>query len=112
MKPITPEEVHEYKVKELPEFVIECVNNLIKKKWNGRSAIIKQKDIVLAIVAVMPNSEDKAVGVLSQEIFDNHWLDIEPAYSAAGWLVTYDSPSYNETYDETFEFRRKPHAGY
>ena len=42
-----------------------------------------------------------------QELFDNHYLDIEPAYRNAGWKVEFDKPGYNETYDSYFVFSKK-----
>ena len=40
IKPITPQEVEEARKNAVPSFVIEAVNKLLKKKWDGKKAII------------------------------------------------------------------------
>ena len=40
-----------------------------------------------------------------QTIFKNSWLDIEPIYRRAGWLVKYDKPGYCENYLANFTFK-------
>jgi hypothetical protein len=54
-----------------------------------------QKDVVNELVAL---------GLKRNEIFKNHWLDVEEIYEEAGWQVAYDKPGYNETYEASFEF--------
>lgn len=98
MKPITPDEVVGLKKKSIPPFIIECINDLIAKKWNGRSAPIKQEEIIGAIMAL---------GIGRRVIFDNHYLDVEDIYEDAGWNVVYDKPGFNETNDAFFIFTKK-----
>jgi hypothetical protein len=99
VNPIKPEEV----VHTIPDFIIEAVNTLIKKKWDGKKALIKQDDI-LAIVSSNNEDSDKPS---RRTIFDNNWLDFEDIYREVGWKVEYDKPAYNESYDAYFKFTKK-----
>lgn len=103
-KPITPEEILKYKT-HLPDFVVEAVNELIKKKWNGASATIRQTELIVKILKIMPADEQSPI-TRRQSLFDNHWLDVEPAYRHAGWNVVSDKPGYNETYEAKLTFTR------
>jgi len=98
IKPITPDEIKH----EIPDFIIEAVKTLLKKKWDGKKAIIEQNDI-LAIVS----SNDEDDGKPSRRtIFDNNWLDFEDLYREVGWNVEYDKPAYNESYAAYFKFTK------
>jgi hypothetical protein len=99
IKPISPDNIVEAKLKTIPDEVIQVFNDLIVRKWNGSSSCIKQDDIITEIQTKL------ACGL--QEIFDNKWLDVEDAYRAEGWVVEYDKPAYNESYAATFEFKKK-----
>jgi hypothetical protein len=106
IKPITPQEVEEARKDDIPSFVIEAVNKLLKKKWDGKKAIITQDEII---------SEMKSSNVLGLEngarfraaVFSNHWLDFEKIYEESGWKVEYDKPSYYESYKAYFKFIKK-----
>ncbi len=103
MKPITPAEAAQFKVSKVPRFVIETFNDLIKNKFDGHSAVIKQDEVVVAIVERYSTSDDQ---ISAKKIFDNHWLDVEPIFKAAGWKVEYDKPGYNESYAAYFKFSK------
>ena len=94
-RPISPHEALELKQANIPDVVINTVNRLIAENIRYGYATLYQKDIVKELVAS---------GLNRREIFDKHWLDFEDMYREAGWEVTYDSPGFNETYDETFKF--------
>lgn len=98
VKPIKPSEVAAKKEEAIPDGVLEEWNNAIATNWSGTEAIVKQNDIVRAIVHRM--------GVKRHEVFDRRWLDIEPIYRQAGWTVVYDKPGYNETYEAFFLFKK------
>jgi hypothetical protein len=106
VKPITPQEAEEARKNAVPSFVIEAVNKLLKKKWNGKEAIITQEEII---------SEIKPSNVLGLEngvrfrgaVFSNHWLDFEDLYRESGWKIEYDKPSYCESYKAYFKFTKK-----
>ena len=99
IKPIRPEEI----THNIPDFVIEAVNKLIKKNWNGREAIIKQDEIMALISSNDPNDDKPS----RREIYEHNWLDFENLYREAGWVVMYDKPGYNERYDAYFQFRKQ-----
>lgn len=96
-KPITPSEAR-YPDR-IPSKVFEAFNNQINKNFRGCSAAFKQSDVVDDICALM--------NVTREEVFSKGWLDIEPYYQNMGWIVIYDKPGYNESYEATFEFRSK-----
>ena len=96
-KPITPEETSSKFLEEIPDVVIETFNSFISK-INGKSITIKQDDIIKTLVKN---------GLSRDNIFKNHWLDVEKIYEEAGWKVEYDKPAYNESYPATFTFTPK-----
>lgn len=102
VQPITPQEVVDKKLESIPDEVILAFNGLIAKKFNGSSATIKQNE---AINAILTLTEDERIG--RQEIFDNHWLDVEDIYRKIGWDVEFDNPGYNESYEAFFVFKKK-----
>ena len=104
MKPITPEKVLEIRIHEMPEAIIQATNELIVRKWNGHDATIKINEIVEQYFRVIG---EKETAVKRKELFENHYLDIEPAYRNAGWKVEFDKPGYNESYDAFFVFSKK-----
>jgi hypothetical protein len=100
VKPISPQDVPQEKLKTLPDEVIQTWNTMIAEKMTGNGyCTILQRDIADRIASVM--------GVSRQEVFDNQWLDIEDIYREAGWKVSYDKPAYNETYAAYFTFSRR-----
>lgn len=98
MKPITPQEVSQ--VKQIPDFVIECFNNLIAKHYRSGRAKVIQNDVIAAILATDPTNLERHM------IFDSGWLDVEEVYRATGWKVEYDKPAYCESYDAFFVFSK------
>ena len=100
VKPISPKDVTDNLDKVIPEKIIEAVNNLIKKDFRKHSVTIMQEDILKEIKRL-----DK--GLTEKKVIDNNWLDFEPIFKKAGWIVTYDSPGWDENYDSTFTFKVK-----
>ena len=96
-RPITPDEVVAAKRVAIPDAVFDAFNALIAKHWGGGSSSFQQKEIVSVL-------EDR--GISSNEIFNNYYLDVEDIYREAGWLVEFDQPGFNETYEATFTFRK------
>jgi hypothetical protein len=100
-KPITPDQVTEFKKEKIiPDFVFEAVNYMIAKHFSSGYAIIRQDNLIDKILEIQPNTSRR-------DIFDNKWLDIEEIYIEAGWAVYYDKPAYNESYEATFKFTKK-----
>lgn len=102
MKPISPDEVVASKV--IPDEVIAAFNTLIAKEWNGRNANFKQDEV---IVEVIKNFKASGKLVTRQQIFDEHYLDVEGLFEKAGWEVEYDKPAYCEDYDANFTFSKQ-----
>lgn len=95
VKPITPDEVPG---PDIPSKVIAAFNTLIAQNFYKGHAVVMQKEVVELLVKE---------GMNRDQLFENHWLDVEPIFEKAGWHVEYDKPGYNETYEPSFEFRRK-----
>lgn len=93
-KPLTPREMREH-ASPIPEVVFNVFNALIAKGAGIRSVTVLEKTVVAHLVER---------GYTSAEIYEKCWLDVEPAYEAAGWRVTYDKPGYNESYDASWTF--------
>lgn len=98
-KPITPDQITPRKQDLIPDAVIDVFNDLIAKHWNGNRSVVKQKDVVALLVANH--------NMTREDIYNNHYLDVEDIFRRAGWHVEYDKPGYNETYDATFIFKKK-----
>jgi len=94
--PIKPSEVRQHKTDLLPEEVFIAFSDCIAITWDGRSSVVKQRDVVGRIAAAM--------SITTAEVVQRHYLDVEEAYRAHGWDVEYDKPGYNETYEATFRF--------
>lgn len=112
IKPIRPDEVQEKVNAEIPDFVIQAVNELIAKNWDGSSCTLLQKDII-----------ERAEEILAEQIrekyrknnqhgdywlpeFNYDWLNFEELFRSVGWKVYYDKPGYCETYDASFKFEK------
>ena len=100
VKPLKPSDIVDNLDTIIPSVVIEAVNNLLKKKFRGSSAMIKQKEIVDEIIRL----DDS---MTSQKIFDEKWMDFEEIFKRNGWSVKYDGPGYSESYDAYFVFTPK-----
>lgn len=99
--PLKPSEVQKKKNSTIPEVVFKVFNALIVENWSesSQSATVTQDEAVTRI--------SKALKITRQEAFNKHYLDVEDAYSKAGWDVNYDKPGYCETYEAYFVFSKK-----
>ena len=104
MKPITPQKVEQIRIHEMPEAIIQAVNELIVRSWNGSSATVKVEEIVDQYYRVSGEERNAAT---RKQLFDKHYLDIEPAYREAGWKVKFESPDYTESFPSYFVFSMK-----
>lgn len=96
IKPISPEDVKEEI--SFPQVIIETFNELIQEKFRKDGAVIMQKEIIIKL---------NRKGLTSKNIFENRYLDIESIYDQAGWDVKYDKPSFNESFEPYFVFKKK-----
>lgn len=101
ISPITPEEARNEAKSNIPEFVINGINNAIKNHYRKSGFTIKEKEILAEIMKVAPEN------ITSVDIFKNHWMDFEDLYKNFGWNISYDRPGYRESYDAIFEFKCK-----
>jgi len=98
-KPLSPDEV--YDNPDVPDFVIEAVNKLLKQQFRNGSCTLKQDEITDEIIKIAPE------GVTKTELYKKHYMDFEIVYRNAGWKVEYDKPAFNESYEAKFTFSRK-----
>lgn len=106
MKVFTPEDVR-INSKHIPDFVYDVFNHLLTEKWNnGKPIIISQEEVVNRIIC-KHNWLFDDIELSRQEIFEHHWLDVEPEYRNAGWDVEFDKPGYNESYKAFYTFTPK-----
>jgi hypothetical protein len=100
VKPFTPDDAKKHKAEWLPNEVIESVNELLAKNFRDGTITIKQKDLEAQILTKMPH-------LVSKDLYDRNYLDIEESFRQSGWDVHYDKPGYDESYDAYFEFKPK-----
>lgn len=98
MKAISPQECAAQAGNDIPDMVIEAINDMLKKEYRkGKSVVLRQDDIIAEI-------QQRDISLTREQIFGRGWLDFEPVFERAGWKVKYDKPGYNESYAATFEF--------
>ena len=101
IKPLTPKEAKKTKLEVIPDFVIQAFNELIVKNLNSYgSSSFKQNDLVDIIMK--SSSQDN--GFTRDDVYSNHWLDVEKIYEEAGWEVTFHKPAYYEDFDPYYNF--------
>lgn len=101
VKPISPNEIGKAKASRISDDVIEAFNELIAKHWNGKSATIKQDEVIQLILKKRANMGKESN---RRDIFENKELDIEDLFRAEGWQVEYDKPGFNESYEASWTF--------
>lgn len=101
-KPMNPSEVVLAKTNSIPGEVFEAFNELIAAHWDGMESRVTQSEALKLVV-----KKFKSANVTSTVMFDNGWLDVEESYRSQGWIVEYDKPGYNESYEAFFIFRKR-----
>jgi hypothetical protein len=98
MKPLSPAEAQKAFNKNLPDFVIESVNELIVATLDssGRASFTFE-ELEQKIKSKKPDDQP----------WTRKWLDIEETFREHGWRVESDSPGYNETYKGHYKFSPK-----
>lgn len=99
VKPIKPSEVTKTKAM-LPDEVLEAFNELITHNFSGGSACFRQKEVETLILKKFKKNGKQVSG---EDIYKNHWLDVEGIYRKAGWKVNFDQP---RSYSATFTFSK------
>ena len=98
-KPLKPTEIAQAKKAAIPLQVIEIVNDLIARNWDGEKSIVKTAEIVEAVIDI-PEYKD----LQSKDIHNKRWLDFEVIYESVGWNVVYNFPNPNEEFIPYFQF--------
>jgi len=111
-EPIKPDDIVKARKNTLPDEIIQALNTLLTKKFNGYNAIIMQNDVVdLAIKLILEARKEEITGpnsdLIRTQIFENQWLDVEPIFEKFGWKVEYDKPAYNESYEANWTFTKR-----
>lgn len=103
VKPITPKQAEkkQHELKDIPDFIFEAFNQKIAESYDKGTAIVYQNDIMNMVA---DNDDDSKPN--RDEVFANHWLDVEEHYRKAGWEVTYHKTPYYSTDSCWFEFKR------
>jgi hypothetical protein len=105
IKPIKPTEVLTEKAKTIPDAVIQAVNEMIAKNWNGRSATVKKEHLLERYFKISGKTNDRAN---RDKLYDDNALDFEDFYRKEGWSVDYNSPCYGDSdFEPYWEFKVK-----
>jgi len=97
MQPMTKNDVGDkIKNREFPAFVIQAFNECIEEAKINHSSDVMQNDVIERIMKLSDSTRN--------QIFENHWLDIEDTFRKAGWQVSYYKPNYNESEPAYFTF--------
>jgi hypothetical protein len=97
--PVTPaaaRETHE-SGDGVPDFVIEVVNELIKKHWRDGGFSIKQSVIVTALLAKHGNAT-------REQVFEQKWLDFEQAFMQHGWRIQHSKGEWGVEDSASYRF--------
>jgi hypothetical protein len=105
IKPIKPSEVLDLKAKTIPDAMIQAVNEMIAKNWNGRSATVRKDDLLERYFKIKGHTNNREN---RDKLYDDHALDFEDFYRKEGWKVNYSSPCYGDSdFEPYFEFEVK-----
>lgn len=101
VEPIKPSDITQI----IPEWVIKGANECIQAHYQEltRESHFTQDELISYVLKYAPDHGENTD--ISDMLFKNHWLDIEPIYRKVGWIVNYDQPAYNENYPPTFRFK-------
>ena len=97
MKPISPDEL----MPTIPEFVINCINNLIRQKFNyfSKEAVIGQDVLIDDVISAAKKCGEYTD---SNHIFSTGWLHFEDMYRAVGWTVRNSWNASSEKMEHVF----------
>lgn len=106
MKPISPNEL----TPNIPAFVINCINNLIRQEFNyfSKEAVIGQDVLIDDVVSA---AEKCGEYTNSTQIFYTGWLDFEDIFREAGWTVVCRRAAYWTTSEKMEYVFTKPTKG-
>ena len=100
----SPDQVRAQKINFIPPEVVEAINELLAKNWDGTGATLKLPQVKAEIAHKLRASGSSNLG---KNYAQEGWLDFEPIFQDKGWKIVYDSPGYDENYDAYWKFTRK-----
>jgi hypothetical protein len=106
IRPFTPDEALACKAELIPPFVIEAVNGLLAKQFDGQDCTIYQNEVISLAIMIGTARGDLPRGTSKQTFFDEQWLNFEPMFRKSGWNVSYDKPAWCESYEPFWRFSR------
>ena len=102
VKPFGPADARANVVNVIPDTVLNAVNALLSENYDASEITLTQKDIIARVKKLRHPADD----------FDYKWLNFEPVYEQAGWVVKYEKPAYDENFDAYFTFKPKNTTNY
>jgi hypothetical protein len=100
MKPFSPNDIAkesiDRKIANIPDFVIEVVNDLLAETFKDGKAQFNQNEVIERIQ--LKKNLDR------QDIFNNKYLDFEECFRKEGWIVKYHKGAYYEDWTPYFTF--------
>ena len=97
--PINPDELDDNP--EIPDGLIEVINDLIKKHWDSKEAVVLQDEIASEYL-----KRDDAIVKTRTKLFEHHCMNFEYIYREHGWNVKYESPDRDESFKSYFKFTK------
>jgi hypothetical protein len=113
MQALAPDEVLKKKAElklnealKIPDFVINIFNAEIARNYSESNdcAQVKQDDVVKLIDEYIDGNKTHWT---HHNIFNDHWLDVEPVFEHAGWKVKFCKQPYYETASSFFIFSKE-----
>lgn len=97
VRPIAPDEV----IYNIPDFVIEAVNQMIRNKYRGKSFSFTSKELIFLGQSTGATGSNK-------DWYNEKWMDFENLYRKMGWDVQYESAGYGDSdFDSYYTFTKK-----
>ena len=81
VKPIKPTEILNKKIATIPSVIIQIVNELLVKNWDGHSSVIRMDELFDKYFKRTGLPDDRAN---RDTVHDNNWLHFESAYRNEG----------------------------
>lgn len=97
MPAFTPDDALAQHSATIPEEIFEIVNGFLAERVHNRTIEIEQREIA-AKLELTDISEAQAIS--------HGWLDFEDVYKKAGWIVNFDKPGFNESYQPIWTFEK------
>jgi hypothetical protein len=102
IKPLRPDEAIALKKGNRPDAIMIAFNQEIAEhiRVSDGKAKVLQQDVLAKI-------KNALSGMTTSDILDKGWLDVEDEFRKAGWIVEYEKPARDESFDAYFTFEKK-----